>query len=173
MLISSEDFVSGKIHQYGSDVAVKILLFAMVFSFVNSLFGFILVVLNKQTKLMMINAGCVIFNLIGNIIVIPSFGFRGASITSVMSEGFIFIFTYWIAQKTLGFHFSPKTLLKVIISAATMGLSLYAGLYALGNISFIGKLVLLIPLGSLVYFLMIIETKAITPEMLKLLKKSQ
>jgi len=172
MLISNAEFVSGSVHTYGSDVAIQILMFAMMFSFVNSLFGFTLVVLNKQTKLMLINAGCVIFNLVGNLLVIPYWGFRGAATTSVLSELFIFVFTYWVAQKTLGFHFSPKTLLKVILSSILMGLTIYGGLYVVGDIWFAWKLALLVPLGIFVYALMIIKTKAITPDMMKLLKKS-
>lgn len=172
MLISNQEFVSGNMYTYGSDIAIKILMFAMMLSFVNTLFGFTLVVLNKQTKLMIINAVCVILNLVGNILVIPQWGFRGAAVTSVLSALFIFIFTYWTAQKALGFHFSPKTLFKVIVSALAMGASVYSGLYFIGDVWFVWKLALLVPLGGLIYVFMIIKTKAITPEMIQLLKKS-
>ena len=62
-------------------------------SFLNALFGFTLVVLNKQVKLMYANGACVLLNLIGNLIVIPYWGFRGAAMTSVVSALFILIIT--------------------------------------------------------------------------------
>lgn len=172
MFISDPEFVSGNIYSYGSDFAVRILMFAMLFSFINSLFGFTLVVLNKQIKLMFVNAGCVLLNTIGNLIVIPYFGFRGAAATSVVSELFILILTGWIVKKALGFRLSPVTLFKVIISSLIMGLVVSAGFYWMKDAWFVWQIVLLIPLGGVVYILMMLGTKAITPEMWKLLKKS-
>ncbi|MBN2087602.1 flippase [Candidatus Peregrinibacteria bacterium] len=172
MFISDSEFVSGNEYVYGSDVAVRILMFAMLFSFINSLFGFTLVVLNKQMKLMIINAGCVLFNMIANLIAIPYWGFRGASITSVFSELFILILISWTAKKALGFKLSSKTLLKIILSATVMGIFVSLGFYWMQDIWFIWQLALLVPLGGIVYVIMILRTKAVTPDMWKLLKKS-
>ncbi|MBU0577014.1 flippase [Patescibacteria group bacterium] len=172
MFISDPEFVSGNIYTFGSDLAVRILMFAMLFSFINALFGFTLVVLNKQVKLMFINAGCVLFNLIGNLLVIPTFGFRGAAMTSVFSELFILIFTAWIVKNALGFSLSPKTLFKVIFSSFVMGLAVAAGYYWMTDVWFVWQIALLIPLGGVVYAIMILATKAVTPEMWRLLRKS-
>lgn len=170
--ISDPEFVSGNLHTFGSDMAVRILMFAMLFSFVNSLFGFTLVVLNKQVKLMIINAGCVLFNLVGNLMFIPIYGFRGAAVTSVLSELFILIFTGWVVKKALGFSLSPKTLFKILLSAGVMGFVVAGGFYALQGMWFVWQLAMLVPLGAATYFIMILWTKAITPEMRALLKKS-
>ncbi len=169
--ISDPQFVSGAQFVYGSDVAIQFLMFAMLFSFVNSLFGFTLVVLNKQIKLMWINFGAVLFNLLSNIWVIPIWGFRGAATTSVLSELFILIFLYIATQKELGFHLSPKTLYKVTISSVAMGAGVYAGLVAMADSWFVWQLAVLVPLGGAIYALFMYLTKAITPEMLALIKK--
>jgi len=169
--ISDPQFLSGNMFTFGSDMAVRILMFAMLFSFVNALFGFTLVVLNKQVKLMFINAGAVLFNLIGNILVIPVWGFRGAAMTSVLSEIIILIFTYWAAQKVLGFHLSVRTFIRTFIAAAVMGVAVWIGFEWMADMWFIWQLAVLIPLGGLVYLLLMFKTKAITPEMMSLLRK--
>jgi len=170
-LISNEDFVSGSVHIFGSDIAVKYLMFAMFFSFINALFGFTLVVLNKQMQLMYINAIAVAFNLLSNLAVIPYWGFRGAAATSIISELFILFMTGWAVKKTLNFNLNYKTAVKVFIASVVMGLAVGFGLYWLSDIWFIYQLALLIPLGGAAYVITLIGTKAITPEMLELLKK--
>jgi len=169
--ISDPEFISGNVFQFGSDVAVRILMFAMLFSFVNSLFGFSLVVLNKQVKLMYINAGAVLFNVISNIFVIPLWGFRGAAITSVISEVIILIFTYWVAQKLLGFHLSLKTFFRTMFSAVIMGIVVYFGFIFMNEMWFAWQLLVLVPLGGLVYVLLMFKTGAITRDMMGLLKR--
>ncbi|MBN2096690.1 flippase [Candidatus Peregrinibacteria bacterium] len=169
--ISDPQFLSGSLFTFGSDIAVRILMFAMLFSFVNALFGFTLVVLNKQVRLMFINAGAVLFNLIGNILVIPVWGFRGAAITSTLSEAIILIFTYWMAQKFLGFHLSLRTFIRTLAAALVMGAVVWIGFEWMAEMWFIWQLAVLIPLGGLVYLLLMFKTKAITPEMMSLLRK--
>ncbi len=169
--ISDPQFLGGSVYEFGSDTAVRILMFAMLFSFVNALFGFTLVVLSKQVKLMFINAGAVLFNLIGNILVIPIWGFRGAAMTSVFSEVIILIFTYWVAQKVLGFHLSLKTFIRTFLSAFVMGVIIWFGFDLMADMWFVWQLLVLIPLGGLVYISLMFKTKAVTPEMLALLRK--
>jgi O-antigen/teichoic acid export membrane protein len=169
--ISDPEFVSGNVYKYGSDYGVQILMFAMLFSFINSLFGFTLVVLNKQIKLMYINLGAVIFNLTANVIVIPYFGFRGAAVISVISELIILILTYLAAQKLLGFHLSLRTFKRILLSASVMGLVVYFGYIMMYGSWYIWQLMLLVPLGGLIYVLLIFKSKAVTSEMLFLLRK--
>ncbi len=169
--ISDSEFVGGNVFTYGSDLAVRILMFAMLFSFVNALFGFTLVVLNKQVKLMYINAGAVLFNLVSNFLVIPIWGFRGAALTSVFSEIIIMIFAYLAAKKALGFHLSLRTFLSTFLSATVMGIVVYLGYMYMENIWFVWQLALLVPLGGITYLILMFKTKAITPEMIHLLKK--
>ena len=169
--ISDSEFVGGNVFTHGSDLAVRILMFAMLFSFVNALFGFTLVVLNKQVKLMYINAGAVLFNLVSNFMVIPIWGFRGAALTSVFSEVIIMILAYWAAKKALGFHLSLKTFMRTFLSATVMGIVVYFGYMHMENIWFVWQLALLVPLGGVTYLILMFKTKAVPPEMMRLLRK--
>ncbi len=171
--ISDPEFIGGNVFEFGSDLAVRILMFAMLFSFVNALFGFTLVVMNKQVKLMFINAGAVLFNLVGNFLVIPLWGFRGAAMTSVVSELIILILAYWAAQKLLGFHLSVRTFGRTLLSALVMGAVVLAGFNIMADVWFIWQLAILIPLGGLIYVLLMFKTRAVTPEMMALLRKKK
>jgi len=170
-LISDSEFVSGTVHVFGSDVAVKYLMFAMLFSFINALFGFTLVVLNRQIQLMYINAVAVIFNLLSNLAVIPHWGFRGAAATSIISELFILIAVGWAVRRALDFKLELGTVFKVLIASIAMGLVIGFGFYWLAGVWFVYQLGLLIPLGGVAYIILLVWTKAITPEMWNLLRK--
>jgi O-antigen/teichoic acid export membrane protein len=170
--ISDPEFLSGNVYKYGADYAIKILMFAMMFSFINSLFGFTLVVLNKQVKLMLINAGCVVLNLIGNFAVIPYWGFRGSAIVSVFSEFFILMLTAVVVKKALNLKLSFVTFFKILLSSLIMGGIVLLGINFMQDSWYIWKIAILIPLGGVVYIAMILATRAVTPEMWKLLKKS-
>ncbi len=170
-LISNEEFVSGSVHAYGSDIAVQFLMFAMFFSFINALFGFTLVVLSKQAQLMYINAACVIFNLVSNLIVIPYWGFRGAAATSIISELFILILTGIAVRRALHFKLEFSTTWKIAASSAVMGLLVGGGFYWLNDLWYVYQLAFLVPLGGVSYGVMLLWTNAITPEMRQLLKK--
>jgi O-antigen/teichoic acid export membrane protein len=158
---------------YGSDIAFQILIFALLFQFLNVLFAFILIAVNKQTKLLYINGACVIFNIVTNLIFIPYYGFRGAAVTSVLSELFILIATYFVAKKYLKFSINLKNLAKIIFSAAIMG----AVIYFLQPITYTyiqnWNILLLIPLGAVIYGLMLLATKTIDKNMLRLIRKGE
>jgi len=148
-------------------------MFAMLFSFLNTLFGFTLVILNKQTRLLAINAIAVVFNLAGNFLFIPRFGFRGAAWVSVFSEFIILVLTYLAVQKRLGFHMSFGPFLKMLFSSAAMGLLVALGYRFMPNFNAYLQLGILVPIGGIVYVFLMFKTKAITPEMLALLRKRE
>jgi len=169
-LISTKNFVSHFDQGImGSDVVLQILMFALVFSFVNSLFGFILVALGKQIKLLWINSLCVMFNLGANILVIPYYGFIGAAFTSVFTELFILTFTFYLVQRYLKLTLRLNSMFKIIFSASLMG----GGIYFLKPF-LMGKLwVILIPLGAVVYGVSLMLTGVITKEMWGLIVKKK
>lgn len=167
-LVSSKDFVSGNLLEYGADLALIILIFALLFSFVNSLFGFTLVAMGKQVKLLWINLFCVIFNLISNLIVIPFYGFRGAATTSVLSELFILIATFIIVKKILKIHLSFNNTFKIVFSGIIMGTSVYY--LNLWTIDWgLKNLVILIPAGGIIYGALLYLTKVVDKEVFELL----
>ncbi len=171
-LVSSPEFLSNFAEGiYGSDVALQILLVAMLLAYFGNLFGFTLLAGNQQIKLLYVNAGAVVFNLVSNYLVIPVWGFRGAAATSVASQVFVCILGFFFLQKMIQVRFKLKTASKALLAAGTMGVSIFYlqpiffDLFG-GNKS----LLLLIPTGCLVYIAVLGITKAITPEMWELVR---
>ena len=173
-IVSTPEFLSNlDIGFYGSDIAFKILIFALLFQFLNVLFAFILIAVDKQSKLLYINGVCVIFNIITNLIFIPIYGFRGAAATSVLCELFILIATYIVARKYVKFSINLKNMGKIIFSALVMGASVYylqAPTYSLIQN---WNVLLLVPTGGLIYVAMLILTKTINKEILAILRKGE
>jgi O-antigen/teichoic acid export membrane protein len=172
--VSSPEFLSdAAIGFYGSDVALQLLLVAMLFAYLGNLFGFTLLAGNQQVKLMYINAIAVVFNLVANIFVIPIWGFRGASLISIISQIFVCILGFIFLRRLItDFRFRLGSASKAILAAAAMGGSLVF-LQPIFFQAFGGNksLLILLPVGCLVYGGILILTKAITPEMWELLRK--
>ncbi len=173
-IVSTPEFLS-RISEgfYGSDIALQVLIFALLFQFLNVLFAFILIAVNQQTKLLYINGICVVFNIVTNLIFIPIYGFVGAAVTSVLCELFIMVATYFTARKYLDFSINPKGLLKIVISALSMGAVVYILQGFTYNYIQNWNVLILIPIGVLVYTAMLFITGAVDKEMLKLIKKGE
>ncbi len=114
------DFEASFQYMYGTDVALKIILVAIFFVFLNSLFGFVLVAIKKQSCLLKVNFVCLVFNIITNLLLIPKYGFVGAAYTTVVSEILILIGTYYFVFKHTGYTQKFDELLKIFICSIIM-----------------------------------------------------
>lgn len=171
-LISRKEYLS---HPgfYGSDIALEILVLAVLFQFLNILFNFVLIALNKQVKLLYINAACVLFAIILDIIVVPMYGFRGATVTSVLNELFILLGSYFVVKHYLKFSLNFKNLAKIILSALVMGVIIYFLEPITYQYLHHYNVILLVLLGIGVYIIMLFATGTVSKEMLALLKKGK
>ena len=171
-IVSSDEFLSNlNIGFYGSDSALQILIFALAFSFINSLFGFILVADNRQMKLLIRNAFGAVLTIILNFVLIPPFGIRGAALTNVIAELYVAIASYYIARHFIDFKISLKNTLKSAFSALVMGVVLYALKNPTYSLLQNKNIILLVPIGGLIYLGMLLLTKTITKEMIDLIRK--
>ncbi|HEC21132.1 MAG TPA: hypothetical protein ENI70_01295, partial [Candidatus Peregrinibacteria bacterium] len=132
---------------------------------VNTLFGFILVAIDQQKKLLLINSAGVVFNIATNLILIPSFGFRGAAFTTILSEILIISLTYYYCKKFVSFSLDYKTLIKISLASLIMG-----GVILLFKEK---SPFFTIPLGAAVFLLSALVLKIIPPELLESLKRKK
>jgi O-antigen/teichoic acid export membrane protein len=162
LLLSSKEFLTND-GVYGSDTAIQILMGAMFLCYLANFLGFSIIALGEQKKLLWINFWAVLFNLTSNLWVIPHYGLRGAATTSVISEFIIFTLCF-ITLKKISPEFTPKLtrVIKILFSSTVMGALVYF---------FQFSLLLSIGGGMLIFFALLYFTKAITPEMLLILKK--
>ncbi len=175
-LLSSEHFLSRTEEGfYGSDMALQIVIFALAFSFINTLFGFILVAINRQSKLLYINGGGALLAIILNIFLIPRYSARGAAITDILVELVVALSAYFMAKKYLDFKINFTNTYKILFAGIIMGAAVWFlkdPTYHLFNLQN-KNIIFLIPLGGIIYVGLLFALKVITPEMLKMLKKSK
>lgn len=139
-----------------SIIALQILIWTTVFTFIGAAFIRSLEATNRQLIVTKISAVCVGVNILLNLILIPKISYVGASISTVVTEIILVGSAIKIGYK-FGFGISAKTvkdiLLKVTFSTVVMGLLI---------IYFkVLNLLILVPLAILAYFLVLYLIKGI------------
>lgn len=157
---------------YGSDVLLQIMIFALAFSFLNALFGYVLVAIRKQYIMIFINGFALLFNVVTNFIFIPIYGIYAAAVTTVLTELLVLILGYIFARREINFHIPILSMLKTLLAAVIMGLILWyikdTLILLLGNVL---ALLLLGIISLVVYGGLLFIFKVIDKETLSALKK--
>ncbi len=110
--------------------ALKILIWATFIAFLNYPIGALVITLDRQ-KVAAFNAGvCMVVNIGLNFLLIPSMGFKGASIATVATEALLFMMGYIALSRAL---YSPPVL-SLSAKPTVCGVGLAVVLYLLGNI---------------------------------------
>jgi len=171
-LVSSPEFLTNySIGFIGSDTVLQILIFALAFSFINSLFGFILVADNRQMKILTRNAFGALLTVLLDILLIPYFSIRAAASVNVITECYVAVASYFIAKKYIKFKIKLGNTFKTLICAVVMGLVVYFLKEPTYHYIQNKNIFVLIPLGVVVYGIMLLVTKTITPEMMAIARK--
>ena len=173
LLMSNAKYLTDLSKGYiGSDLILAILIIATAFSFVNMLFGYIIVADNHQNKLLIRNTFGALITLVLGLVVIPYFGVTGAAINNVIAEFYVAVASYFIAKHYVKFDIKLKNAFKTVFSAIVMGVSVYF----LRGPTFLflrnANLLVLIPIGGIIYFGLLYATGAINQEVLAMIKKS-
>ena len=144
-----------------SIIALQILIWALVFIFVNYLMGYLLNSIEKQKLFTYTTGISAILNIILNLILIPLYSFIGASIATVATELFNFILLFYFTSKN-GFHLNLfKILIKPLVASILMGIF----------VVYLNKLhlLVLVPLSIIFYFIILFLIGGIKEEDKKLL----
>ena len=145
-----------------SSLILKILVWAEIFIFLNYLMGYLLNSINKQKWFMYSTGTCVILNIILNLMLIPKFGYLGASATTVITQFINFITLYYLTSKENYKLNIFRLIYKPIIGTSFMVISIFL----LKNL----HILITIPLAALTYFLTLFLLKAIGQEEISLIK---
>ncbi|MFQ5870085.1 MAG: flippase [Candidatus Zixiibacteriota bacterium] len=147
-------FLGGEQYQPAS-LALKILILATLFSYLNGLFVHLIISLELQKRLLLICIVTVTVNVALNFILIPRYSYNGAAVATVISEAAGMFFSLLVAKSgysfKLRFDFVPKTVLAV-------------GLMSLGLILFNLNLFAHIALGVVIYITFLFVLRLITKE---------
>lgn len=157
----------------GSDMALKILLVAMLCTYLHVALSYALVAMGKQKELLWINAITVVVNVTLNIVLVPRFTFIGAAVSAVAAEIVMFFIlvsrVHVYFKKVWDFWFIAKT----GFSSIVMGVALFFTVDPLSKALSSKSLLILIPLGGVVFGASMLATKAVSKEMIALLKRAE
>ena len=133
-------------------------------TFLNAFFGNFLAAIGKvKNSLKFFSIACFI-NIVLNLIFIPKLGYVGAAFSTVVSEALFFILAFNFLIRT-GYDFVPIKLLgKVFVFSLIM-----SGVLVLAN-GF--NVIILIMIGAIIYLVLILVTRTIDADDLKLLKEA-
>jgi O-antigen/teichoic acid export membrane protein len=175
-LITTPEFLTNwSIGYVGSDIVLQILIIALLFSFLNGLFGYVLVASEHQDKLLVRNLIGAALTVLLSWWLIPNWGVRGAAFANIITEFYIFVASYILAKRYVEFKLHLGKFFKILLATVLMGLAVWYlkeptyHLWGLQNKNFI----VLIPLGGVVYFTVLIATKALTKDMLMVVLKKK
>jgi len=146
VLIAGADFTP-------SGFVLKLLIWAVVLSFLIATFNYSIIAADKQTALVWPYLMATIFNVVANFIVIPIYSYTGAAITTIVTELIVLIWVGIIAHKTL----------RLAPSLVVFGKSLLAAVVMAGVIQFmdIENVFINIGVGIMVYGIMVLLLRAV------------
>jgi O-antigen/teichoic acid export membrane protein len=129
--------VSGSGFEVSADV-LRILIFSLAGIFFGHFFNMLILVGNKQKKLLKALMLVAIVNVSLNVFLIREFSYFGAAASSAVTEAMVVIFSGVIASRAIGFFPRPDRLLRIVISVMAMA----AVLVAVATLPFVLKLLL-------------------------------
>ncbi len=109
----------------GSDLALQVIIWSIPIGFVNSVTQFVLIAVNQQRYLTRAFIIGVVFNTVGNLLLIPHFGYIGAAFVTILSEFSLLFPFYYSVKRNVG----PVPWLRIsappAASAAVMGVVIF------------------------------------------------
>lgn len=174
--VSSPEFLTHRTANgivFGSDVALKILLVAMFFTYLHVVFSYTLVAMGRQVELLWTNAVVVVVNIILNVILAPRFGFIGSAMSSVAAELIMVTILFFRVRCRIRNIWDLPFLGKTIFSALLMGGFLWVTSDYVNHFLFAKSLLVLIPAAGAIFIASMVLTKAISKEMIVLLRKTE
>lgn len=113
-IIANEDYLVTT-HMFNSSDAFLVVLAVIVFYFISLVFIYSLVASDNQGKLLKINIIVTIFNIIGNMILIPKYSFIGAWVVTLLSQILLMILWYFATKRLIHFHLPLVFVLKNVL----------------------------------------------------------
>ncbi|MEZ4726670.1 MAG: oligosaccharide flippase family protein [Caldilineaceae bacterium] len=139
----------------GSDLALRVIIWSIPIGFVNSVTQYVLIAVNQQRYLTKAFVIGVVFNVVGNLLVIPGFGYVGAAVVTIFSE-FSLLFPFYYSVKR---HVGTVPWLS-IFGAPAMSVAVMGGAtYGVARLS--GNVWLAVVIGVPAYLLSLLATGAL------------
>jgi O-antigen/teichoic acid export membrane protein len=104
---------------------MRVLVFATVFIFTDTLFASLLILFRQQRQLVLVIGGALVLNVALNLILIPPFSYMGAAAATVVTEGLagVAMIAAVLRYSGLSLHLAP--LPRIVVATAGMGFVLW------------------------------------------------
>ena len=109
----------------GSVLALQVIVWSIPVGFVNSVTQYVLIAADQQRYLTKAFAFGVVFNLVGNLLLIPAFSFIGAAAVTILSEICLLLLFARRVHRSVGVTPWPDLVWRPLVAAAAMGAVLY------------------------------------------------
>ncbi len=124
-IIANSDYISPTNHIYSSSDVFIIVLAILLFNAISLLFIYIFIWSKKQSILLKINIFIALFNIIGNIILIPKYSFMWAWVVTLVSQILLFAISYYFSWKIIKFSFPIAFIFKTLAISGVFFVTLY------------------------------------------------
>lgn len=145
-----------------SILVLQILIWTIPFIFLTYLLGTVITSINKQNLLYRVMAVSMSLNIILNLLLIPKFSYLGSSLVTVITEFVVFILYFHYVSKFVSKIKIHRIILKPLFGIFFMSLTI---LYLKLN------LLILIPVATILYFIILIILKTFSKEEYLMFKK--
>ncbi len=156
VLFCGEEFIVGS-------VALKLLAPSIVLSAINGYFVFQILMPLKKEKLAFISmvSGAII-NVSANLILIPNIKQNGAAIATCISELVVLVIATWFGKKYIYEHMSIRNILNEVHKYFIASFIMMILCLMLKNIvdSYIYRIILIVPIGGIIYMLILFLLKS-------------
>jgi O-antigen/teichoic acid export membrane protein len=147
-----------------SIIPLKILVWVIIFHFITYNCGTTLNAVDKQILSSIGLMSSLFINILLNLILIPQYGYIGASIVTIVTEIVLLIqYNYFLSKNGIPSHFLRFTY-KPLIGGIVMGIFIYFIKIVLDAFPGIIQLLIIIPTAAVVYFLVLLTIKAFNDE---------
>jgi O-antigen/teichoic acid export membrane protein len=114
-IISDESVYLSSTLIYNSADALFVVLAVVLFYFISLIYIYIFIASKNQWQLLKINIAITLFNIIGNIILIPKYSFMWAGITTLISQILLVSLWYYYSRNIISFRFPILFAIKIAL----------------------------------------------------------
>jgi O-antigen/teichoic acid export membrane protein len=103
-----------------------VIIWSIPIGFVNSVTQYVLIAVKQQRYLTLAFILGVVFNVVGNLLVIPRFDYIGAAVVTILSEFSLLIPFYWSVRRHVGRVDWGDLLWRPVLALGGMAVTIYA-----------------------------------------------
>lgn len=133
----------------GANLALQVVIWSIPIGFINSVTQFVLIAVNQQRYLTKAFILGVVFNTVGNLLLISNFGYLGAAFVTILSEFSLLFPFYYSVKRHVGVVSWASLIASPVLSTIIMGTAIF-GFVGLGTNAWIA-----VTIGWVVYIVML------------------